>query len=163
MTIGAEPANLSSGSFANPEAAIVEFDRSTITTNGYQLALVEDPQWRRVVGSARDIGVGSDGSVWVIGTDRRGGGYGIYRWNGSDWNRLEGGAVRIDVDPEGNPWIINSFDDIFHYVNGNWQQMPGSAKDVGVGVDGSVWVVSRGGGQLDRGALGRSWWLRSKS
>ncbi|MGB4246743.1 MAG: hypothetical protein WBJ75_03395, partial [Pseudohongiellaceae bacterium] len=36
-----------------------------------------DRGWQRVQGSAIDVGDG-----WVIGTDRRNGGFGIYRWNG---------------------------------------------------------------------------------
>ena len=37
--------------------------------------------WDRIVGTAKDIGVGIDGSVWKIGTDVKGHGYGIYRYN----------------------------------------------------------------------------------
>lgn len=145
ITVSAEHANLKIGLLTTLDSKLSDFEANAISNNDYQLALATDFQWRRVLGSARDIGVGNDGSVWVVGTDRRGGGYGIYHWNGSDWNRVEGGATRIDVDPQGNPWIINSSDDIFRYVAGNWQRMPGSAKDIGVGADGSVWVVSSGG------------------
>jgi len=53
--------------------------------------------WQRMPGLAKDIGCGADGSVWVIGTDGTGGGYGIYHWNGANWTRVDGGAVGISV------------------------------------------------------------------
>jgi len=53
--------------------------------------------WQLMPGLAKDIGIGADGSVWVIGTDPTPGGYGIYRWNGSDWSRIDGGATDISV------------------------------------------------------------------
>jgi len=109
------------------------------------LGLTDQPAWQRMLGEANDIGVGANGVVWVIGTDPRNGGYGIYRWNGQSWNRVEGGAVRIDVDPYGNPWVINDSHQIFRWVNGLWQRLPGDAIDVGIGANGSVWVVSGGG------------------
>ena len=31
-------------------------------------------------GLAKDVGVGSDGSVWIIGTEEENGGYAIYRF-----------------------------------------------------------------------------------
>ena len=37
-------------------------------------------KWTMYPGSATDIGVNSAGQVWIIGTKKEGGGYGIYRW-----------------------------------------------------------------------------------
>jgi hypothetical protein len=39
--------------------------------------------WTLLPGLANDIGVGADGTVWVIGADAVPGGYGIHRWTGS--------------------------------------------------------------------------------
>jgi hypothetical protein len=122
------------------------------------LGLSIQPDWQRLQGGASDIGVGADGTVWVIGTDPRPGGFGIYRWNGSGWSRIDGAAVRIDVDPQGNPWIVNDTHEIYHLIHGQWQRMLGDASDVGVGADGSVWVVSSGGVYLWDGAFG---WIRT--
>lgn len=109
------------------------------------LGLTEQPVWQRLDGEASDIGVGADGSVWVIGTDERGGGFGIYHWNGAGWSRVEGGAVRIDVDPSGMPWIVNDSHDIYRRVDNRWLRVAGEARDIGIGADGSVWVTSGGG------------------
>ena len=59
-----------------------------------------------VTGLARDVGIGANGAVWIIGTNKVPGGYDIYRWTGSAWQNIPGGGVRIDVDPQGNPWIV---------------------------------------------------------
>jgi hypothetical protein len=37
----------------------------------------------RFPGRAKDIGVSADGQAWVIGTNKEGGGFGIYRWIGA--------------------------------------------------------------------------------
>src|SRR5438105_2781316 len=43
-----------------------------------------DFKFDKMPGMATDIGVGADGSVWVIGDNKVAGGFGIYRWNGKD-------------------------------------------------------------------------------
>ena len=97
--------------------------------------------WQRMPGWATDIGAGSDGSVWVLGTDVRDGGYGIWRWQNGSWSQpVGGGGVHIAVDSSGEPWVVNSNHDIWHYAAQGWVQAPGSGTDVGAG-GGQVWVV----------------------
>jgi hypothetical protein len=52
-------------------------------------------RWIRLPGKAKDIGVGADGSVWIIGTNRVGGGFGIWAWTGTAWQAVPGGAVAV--------------------------------------------------------------------
>jgi len=92
-----------------------------------------------------DVGVGADGSVFVIGTDSVSltGGYGIYRLVDGRLIKLpECAGIRIAVDPHGMPWVVNKSHLIFRY-NGTlvWDQMPGTATDIGIGADGSVYAV----------------------
>ena len=100
------------------------------------------PDWGQLHGYAYDIGVGANGSVWVIGTDPQPGGYGIYNIDGYGGFALHGGALRIDVDPFGRPWVVNFDHEIYRLVDGFWQRMPGEALDIGIGADGSVWAAS---------------------
>jgi hypothetical protein len=98
-------------------------------------------------GSAHDIGVGADGSVWAIGTNPTVGGYGIWRWNGMGaWQGMPGGGVRIDVDPRGNAWVVNDAGNVYRWTGSTWVQMPGgNAADIGIGANGSVFVVGLDG------------------
>lgn len=101
--------------------------------------------WQQLPGAATDIGVGADGSVWVIGTapcDEHG--CGIFRFDGSGFTQVEGAAIRIAVDQGGNPWVVNRKGGIFRRRGGRFEQLPGAAIDIGVGADGSVWVIGIG-------------------
>jgi hypothetical protein len=91
--------------------------------------------WERLPGCGRAIGVGVEGSVWVLGCDFVAGGHPLYRWNEStySWNEqpfyraqdLVGfsewssptaarhGGVTLDVDSDGYPWIIDDRGDVY--------------------------------------------------
>ena len=97
-------------------------------------------KWHQTPGGAKDIGVGANGKVWVIGTNKEGGGYGIYRWD-NKWTKIGGSAVRIDVDPKGNAWVVNNKGNIYRYDGKKWIQAPGRAKDIGISANGAVMVI----------------------
>ena len=79
-----------------------------------------------------DTGVGADGSVWVIGTNKVSGGYGIFHLTGSGWQSVQGGAVRIAVAPDGHPWVVNDQGMIYqHTTDRGWVRLQGEAKDIG--------------------------------
>jgi hypothetical protein len=83
-----------------------------------------------------DIGVGANGSAWVIGTHPLGtieddvhniefrlgdlkydGDFTIYQWKEGAWRDVDGGARRgIAVDPAGLPWVVNSKGEIYQRV-----------------------------------------------
>ena len=92
-------------------------------------------------GSGTDVGVGANGSVWLVGANPVAGGFGIWHWTGSAWAADPGGAVRVAVDPGGNPWLVNSLHAIYHWSGAGSTRLPGSGTDVGVGANGSVWLV----------------------
>lgn len=73
--------------------------------------------WQRVEGSATDVGDG-----WVIGTDRRDGGYGIYRWNGYRFTRMPGAGVRIGGSYE-HPWVINDRGERYEWNGRDWRRL----------------------------------------
>ena len=96
--------------------------------------------WTPLVGCARDIGAGADGSVWML--DCSGGAIGgtVQKWNGSGWTQeISGGlATRIAVDMLGRPWVINGNGNIFYRTSANpgaaatWPDLPGLAADIGI-------------------------------
>lgn len=85
--------------------------------NHNQIFLRTDHGWHRVQGSAIAI---ADG--WAIGTDRRGGGYGIYRWNGYSFDRMPGGAVQIGGSYE-RPWVVNNRGERFEWAGRDWREV----------------------------------------
>ncbi len=111
-------------------------------------------------GSGNNVGVAADGSVWVIGTNPTGGGYGIYHWTGQGWAAAPGGAIDIAVAANGNPWVVNSAHRIYHWNGSAWASYPGAAFGVGVGANGSVWVIGTnptGGGYGIYHWTGQGW------
>jgi len=111
-------------------------------TQGVDKKRIPSKGWILSTGLARDIGIGGNGIVYVIGMNPRAGGYGIWRRiNNNDWQEIGGGAVRVDVDDKGVPWVINSIGEIFKREADNWRLMPGRANDIGIGGDGSVWII----------------------
>ncbi|MBE9067190.1 hypothetical protein IQ260_11035 [Leptolyngbya cf. ectocarpi LEGE 11479] len=88
--------------------------------------------WRQLPGSAIDV---ADG--WVIGTGANpiGGGYNIYRWNGTSWQEMPGYAVRIG-GTYNNPYVVNNENEIYWWDGFAWQQLPGTATDVADG-----WII----------------------
>ncbi len=111
--------------------------------------LLKANKWVRVDGAAMDVGSGAGGRTWVIGTNKEGGGYGIYRWDVGKWTKINGSAVRIDVGPDGNGWVVNKKQEIFNHDGKTWHRFPGKAYDIGVGANGKIWVIGtnkEGGG-----------------
>jgi hypothetical protein len=66
--------------------------------------------WELMPGTANDIGIGADGSVYIIGTNEVSptGGFDILKWNDFNWDTLPNCAgTRIAVAPNGTPWVVN--------------------------------------------------------
>ncbi len=85
--------------------------------NHNQIFYRTDRGWQRVQGTAIDV---ADG--WVIGTDRRNGGFGIYRWNGRRFDRMPGGAVDIGGSYE-CPWVVNNRGERFEWTGRDWREV----------------------------------------
>ncbi len=98
--------------------------------------------WRGEIGRAIDIGVGANGSVWMVGTDRN-----LYQWQGGRWAAPAMAvktAATVDVGPNGEVWFVTADGDVLSgNGRGNWQKRPGKAFDVGIGADGEVWIAGR--------------------
>jgi hypothetical protein len=92
-------------------------DLPWVVTSSNQIWRHDGGRWQRMPGAAHDIGIGADGTPWVIGIDARGHlGSGIYRWDGRAWGRVDGIGTYIAVGPRGLPWVINGNADIFERV-----------------------------------------------
>jgi hypothetical protein len=106
---------------------------------------------------ARDIAVGSDGSVWAIDRVFSADGF-IYKFDGAAWqSQGDGYAARIAVGPTGIPWVVNSSGNTFRrttsdWASGSWESLPnpGTARVLDIGISDGIyaWVLSRTNGPL---------------
>jgi WD40 repeat protein len=96
--------------------------------------------WAEIPGIATDIAVGSDGSVWIVGSESRG--YLAFRWDDGAWVKAPRTHwMRIDAGPEGTVWAINRESKVFRWKNNDWQELAGAATDIAVGADGTVFII----------------------
>jgi hypothetical protein len=95
-------------------------------------------------GLAKDITIGGDGTVWVIGTNPEGGGFGIYRWI-EEWQKVEGappGAVNIDYYNETNIYITTNDLETFLCDGTKSQNLSIKSRDIAVSYTGQVYCLT---------------------
>ncbi len=97
------------------------------------------PGWQLLPGAGQDVAARGT-EVWLVGSNPVPGGFGIYRWNGTNWNAEPGGAVAIALDEMMRPWVANDRGAIYRWNGSTWIGMPGTALDVGGGTSG-MWAV----------------------
>ena len=123
-----------------------------VVTQAGKIYVGSEKEWEQFPGTATDIAVGADGSLWAIGASRVGkvGDGAILKWTGNDWEAVSGSAKRIAVGPSGRPWVVNEAGQIFERKSDNsWHMYPGDASDIGAGADGSIWII--GASKVGRG------------
>jgi peptidoglycan hydrolase-like protein with peptidoglycan-binding domain len=103
--------------------------------------------------SARDIGVGANGAVWVISgvAHPSGRGYKVGKWTGNSLTLSDSAAVRISVAPDGRPWVVDNQGGVYRLTTtdvntGVWETLPGVASDIAVGGqvnggNGTTWCI----------------------
>lgn len=91
-------------------------------------------------GTAKDIDIGADGSIWRVGVDST-----IARFEEGGWTKIDGTASRIAVDNFGFPWVVKSTGEILRRNGRKWIVLNGTAADIDIGSNGDVWVVGRDG------------------
>ncbi|MBT6393392.1 MAG: hypothetical protein HOJ95_01680 [Nitrospinaceae bacterium] len=57
-------------------------------------------------GGAKDVGIGANGSTWIIGYGA--GGNQIYKWDAPKWLLWNGGGISISADSNGKPWVVQN-------------------------------------------------------
>ena len=79
-----------------------------IITSSHTIKRWTGSKWGAFAGTATDIAVGKNGTIWDVGATSVAGGFPVYRWNGSSWVKSSGAGVKVAVDPSGLPWIVTS-------------------------------------------------------
>lgn len=124
--------------------------------------------WFRFPGRARDMGLGSAGHIWVVGTDRF-----AYRWDAGkkSWDRIgkRQDFMHLDAAPDGGALAVTTNGDVYFAPPNaaqrtRWIKVGSNARDVGIGGN-WAWITRRNGavGQVLRAAYdgsGRFRWRR---
>lgn len=139
--IAAEIAAIADTSGVSNTVAAYTYPKCRNIGNSAPIATEEDIVWSQLPGLATNIGVASNGTIWIANTSQN-----IFKWTGSSWLQVPGSATRISVDSSGNAWIVNAAGAIFSSATlggvNTWISRPGQLVDVGVGANGAVWGVN---------------------
>lgn len=115
-----------------------------LITFSYQTTEVCNVTWKDTPIQAKDIAVGSEGDLYIIGTDNK-----IYNYNNAlnsyklvhaDNDILD--PYRISVDNEGTPFVVANCGKIYYlsFLN-QWTQLPGCGTDISIGRGGEIWKL----------------------
>ena len=94
--------------------------------------------------TAKDISVGAENSVWIVGTAPLADGFGLSKWNPgtNSWvPQISTGAVQIEVGPDGKPWTLDNQDRIRRWNGSSWDLLSGTAKSIGVSLHGTPFII----------------------
>lgn len=93
-------------------------------------------RFAKVIGVARDVAIGLDGSVFAIGFD---GGLSRYSNLQSRFLAFPGNLQRVAIAPDGRPWGLTPAGDVFRHDGVDWRQVPQSrGVDIAIGANGTV-------------------------
>lgn len=137
------------------KALLEDGDASTSSSEPDRIAL-----WDRFGDrNGRDIAIGADGKVWMIGHNRI-----TYRWDRIYWRaiaggpqeltigrggqpRLKRGGERIAAGPNGKTFVIDVQHNIWQVSGAELAPFPGGgkARDIAIGANDSLWIVDPNG------------------
>lgn len=66
-------------------------------TDAYAIYRFAEGRWANVIGLAREIVAGADGTVWILTTDPGPGGYELHAARGTRWRRIEPLAAGVHI------------------------------------------------------------------
>ncbi|MAN79966.1 MAG: hypothetical protein CMF64_06180, partial [Magnetovibrio sp.] len=99
-------------------------------------------------GTAQQIAIGRDGSVFALDTSG-----GITRWSNTRgaFESFPGQLARIAVDSQGNPWGVTSVGRVFRHDGTAWVQVQGvTASDISIGGKDDIVLLANADGILSR-------------
>jgi len=98
-------------------------------------------RFTKVAGSAQDIAIGADGSVFIV--TQGGAGLGLYSNLRHRFVDFPGALIRIAVAADGAPWGVNGAREVFRHDGRDWKKVLGAAAlDIAVGGE-AVFVTDK--------------------
>jgi hypothetical protein len=139
------------------------YRNSNSPDNGPPPGQIEPPRWEQFPGNAcaRDLGIGPDWGLWIIGCEPGPDGT-IWKWTGESWTQshVGGWATSIAVGDDGRPWVVDSGGAVYQYTTndpwtGTWRlvTLPSAgghigAVDIGVGPAPYPYIAGTGAGNF---------------
>jgi hypothetical protein len=99
-------------------------------------------------GTAQQIAIGRDGSVFALDTSG-----GITRWSNTrgEFESFPGQLARIAVDSTGGPWGVTGVGRVFRHNGASWVQIQGvTASDISIGGKDDIVLFANADGLLSR-------------
>lgn len=95
----------------------------------------EPIKFKKVKGTAIDLAIGAEGSVFSLQSDSV-----LSRWSNerSRFQNFPGTLIRLAVGPDGHPLGINTDKDIFRHDGKDWKNIKGKAEEIAIGANGTV-------------------------
>jgi len=108
--------------------------------------------WKHRPGRAKDIAVGADDAIWVVGSSGH-----VFRWNGRGWSQIGSRrASRICVQGNGRPYMVGADGNLYRWHCVFWQRVYApKAQDIGCDAKGAVYITGRN--QAIYRQAGRKW------
>jgi hypothetical protein len=122
-----------------------------VITSSNQVLKYVNGAWQIMPGTASDIGIGADGSIFAVSTVvySPSGGFTVLKWNGSAFITMtDCSGIHIAVGPNGIPWVVNRSNFVYQFSGSvTWNLVSGvSANDIAIGTDGQVYVTNASSG-----------------
>lgn len=116
-------------------------------TSAGQIFHLAGGSWQRVEGLAKDIGIGSDGTVWATGGDPRTlQDVPIFRLDPGGWTNIGGAALNISAGRSAQPFVVNAEGRVYSWRNSAWVEIGGRlATDIAANARGATWITTDNG------------------
>lgn len=114
-------------------------------TDAYAVFHYTDGKWSNVIGLAREVSVGPDGTVWILTMDPGPGGYELYAASPRGrFHRVQplGQGVHIAAAGKRQVWLSRDSGDLRFLLNGKYHNRPGEVTALTSNGDGEAWAFA---------------------
>jgi hypothetical protein len=115
------------------------------STEAYAIWRYGDGKWANVLGLAREVSVGADGTVWILTMDPGPGGYELFSAPpGGRFRRAQppGAGAHIAAGGAGQAWLSRDGGDVHLLLDGRYHDRPGRLTALTSTKDGVAWALT---------------------
>jgi len=113
-----------------------------IVTENNQIWHHDGRVWKNIPGAGRDIAAAGDGSIWVIGNEKIGNDWGIWRSdNGRNFKQMSGNSTRLAGGPGARVIAGDKSGNVHFWTGSGWGHANCCAADVAMAGNGAMWIL----------------------